>query len=208
MQLSLRDRRLFSPANNQAVRCSENGIKGEGEQLSSSGEGLDCPTDRGRVPGQFSAVLKGLVVALQTSLLHNTSFRTHSCQILMYPHANSPELVSARRKSCGINMNMLLDPLTWLNNQNYSELSQHRENGFQLWIIFSTFLLILLPYYAMCFYSVYFLKPQGKKCKTNAHREMAQCGTAESTLHLSLSFVLMKGIITAVRCSHPCKPSF
>lgn len=53
-----------------------------------------------------------------------------------------------------------------------------------------------------------FLKPKGKKCRTNAHREMAQCGTAESTLHLSLSFVLMEGIITAVRCSHPCKPSF
>lgn len=37
---------------------------------------------------------------------------------------------------------------------------------------------------------------------------MAQYGTAESTLHLSLSFVLMEGIITAVRSSHPCKPSF
>lgn len=46
----------------------------------------------------------------------------------------------------------------------------------------------------MCFYAVYFLKPQGKKMKNkNAHREMAQCGTAESTLYLSLSFVLMGG---------------
>lgn len=101
---SLKDRRLFCNANNQAVRCSENGIKEEREQLSSSGGGLDCPTDLGRVPGQPSAVLKGVGFALQTSLLHNTSFRIHSCQILMYPHANSPELVSARRKSCGINI--------------------------------------------------------------------------------------------------------
>lgn len=53
-----------------------------------------------------------------------------------------------------------------------------------------------------------FFKTLGKKCRTNAHREMAQYGTAESTLHLSLSFVLMEGIITAVRSSHPCKPSF
>lgn len=59
----------------------------------------------------------------------------------------------------------------------------------------------------MFLFSIFFKTP-GKKCKPNAHREMAQCGTAESTLHLSLSFVLMEGIITAVRCSHPCKPPF
>lgn len=59
----------------------------------------------------------------------------------------------------------------------------------------------------MFLFSIFFKTP-GKKCRTNAHREMAQCGTAESTLHLSLSFVLMEGIITAVRCSHPCKPLF
>lgn len=53
-----------------------------------------------------------------------------------------------------------------------------------------------------------FFKTLGKKCRTNIHREMVQCGTAESTLYLSLPFVLIEGIITAVRCSHPCKPLF
>lgn len=57
----------------------------------------------------------------------------------------------------------------------------------------------------MFLFSVFF-KTLGKKYQTN--RETAQCGAAEFTLHLSLSFVLMGGIITAVRCSHPCKPLF
>lgn len=70
---------------------------------------------------------------------------------------------------------------------------------------------ILLFYYLIiqCIFIQYFFKALGKKCKTNIHSKEAwpQHRTVGSTLQ-PLSFVLMEGITTAVRCCLPCKPSF